>query len=191
MHLLPMGPVWIVSIAIVLFAALPDKVPAALKTPVGLIILAVVAGVATYVEPVLGAAAWIFLVSMMLVPKAEGFATCGASGSTQRNGFAVSEGFAACSTQRNGFAVSEGFEASNLSKDRVKKGVRWLDERTLGENTRSIDTRTEDPTLTKDFVQGHHIWGDEEVLGENTIAIEERAVSDVPMYTRSGYSWHK
>jgi hypothetical protein len=175
MYLLPMGPVWIVSIAIILFAALPDKVPAALKTPVGLIILAVVAGVATYVEPVLGAAAWIFMVSMMLAPKVEGFATCGASGSTQRNGF----------------AVSEGFEASNLSKDRVKKGVRWLDERTLGENTRSIDTRTEDPTLTKDFVQGRHIWGDEEVLGENTIAIEERAVSDVPMYTRSGYSWHK
>jgi hypothetical protein len=73
----------------------------------------------------------------------------------------------------------------------VSKGWRWLAERTLGEDTRAIDTRTEDPTLTKDFVQGRHRWGDEEVLGENTIAIEERAVSDVPMYTRSGYSWHK
>lgn len=172
-----MGPVWIVSIAIILFAALPNKIPfrPVLQTTTGLIVLTGVAAAGTYAEPVLGAALWIFLVSMMLAPKAEGFATCGASGSTQRNGE----------------AVSEPFEASNLSKDRVKKGVRWLDERTLGENTRSIDTRTEDPTLTKDFVQGRHIWGDEEVLGENTIAIEERAVSDVPMYTRSGYSWHK
>lgn len=172
-----MGPVWFVSIVIVLFAALPNKIPflSTLQTTTGLLVLAGVTVGAAYVEPVLGAACAIFLADLIMTAPVERFATSGASGSTQRNGF----------------AVSEPFEASNLSKDRVSKGWRWLDERTLGEDTRSIDTRTEDPTLTKDFVQGRHRWGDEEVLGENIEAIEERAVSDVPMYTRSGYSWHK
>jgi len=184
-----MGPVWFVSIAIVLFAALPNKIPflPTLQTTTGLLVLAGVTVGAAYVEPVLGAACAIFLADLIMTAPVERFATSGASGSAVSEGFVAKPYMAKSLTQ----STTEPFEASNLSKDRVKKGVRWLDERTLGENTHSIDTRTEDPTLTKDFVQGHHIWGDEEVLGENTIAIEERAVSDVPMYTRSGYSWHK
>lgn len=196
-----MGPVWFVSIAIVLFAALPNKIPfrSTLQTTIGLLVLAGVTVGAAYVEPVLGAACAIFLADLIMTAPVERFAVSEGFVASQYMAKSLTqsttEPFATCgasgSTQRNGFAVSEGFEASNLSKDRVSKGWRWLDERTLGEDTRSIDTRTEDPTLTKDFVQGRHRWGDEEVLGENIEAIEERAVSDVPMYTRSGYSWHK
>ena len=136
-----------------------------MQTIPGEIILAVIATAVFWVEPIIGIAIWIFLVSIIL------------------------DKTHALDDLRS--KVTEPFDAVNLSKDSVQTRQRWLVEKDLDERPDAINTRTEDPTLTVDTVQNKHRWQDEMVLGEHTVGIEERQVGDIPIYTRSGYTWQK
>lgn len=168
-HVLPLAPTWMISLLIILFAAIPHKIPAMILYPMqtilGEIILAVIATAVFWVEPIIGIAIWIFLVSIIL------------------------DKTHALDDLRS--KVTEPFDAVNLSKDSVQTRQRWLVEKGLDERPDAINTRTEDPTLTVDTVQNKHRWQDEMVLGEHTVGIEERQVGDIPIYTRSGYTWQK
>jgi hypothetical protein len=161
-HLAPMEPVWLISLVLITFAAEPHHVPVFIYNFAQTLVGAVV----------LGAVA-----------------------------VAVSCYKPILGTALLIFLVSmildkthslEGFEPSNLNKDIVpSKDKRWFVEAVLKTDPRAIQVKTEDPTLTKDIVEEKNRWHDERVLKEHTVAIQDRDVSDVPMYTRSGYSWHK
>ena len=136
-HLLPVGPVWLVSIVIVLFAALPDKVPAALKTTTGLLVLAGVTVVAAYVEPVLGAACAIFLADLIMTAPIERFepSILTADYVTRKNKWHGER------------ALGENIRGINflsddwLNKDYVQNKHRWTDERIQHIHPKAIDMR--------------------------------------------------
>jgi hypothetical protein len=136
-HLLPMGPVWLASIIIVLFAALPDKVPAALKTTTGLLFLAGVTVGAAYVEPVLGAACAIFLADLLMSAPTEAFepSILTADYVTRKNRWHGER------------ALGENIRGINflsddwLNKDYVQNKNRWADERIQHIHPKAIDMR--------------------------------------------------
>ena len=151
-HLLPVGPVWLVSIIIVLFAALPDKVPAAFKTTTGLIVLAGVTLGAAYVEPVLGAACAIFLADLLMTAPTEAFEPSILTSDyvTRKNSWYGERELG--ETIRGINSLSDDW----LNKDNVQNKYRWSDERIQHIHPKAIDMRpVSNPPM---YEESGHSW---------------------------------
>ena len=156
LHWSPVPASWLVSVALIVLAALPHQIPAPLRRglrhPVGTISALAVAAWLFRKTPVLAMALILLIVSVTLLPSN---------------------------------TSTEAFAPQTLRKDTVmphQKSRRWLSEEILSEDPHGIQERTETPDLLLDMVgkDEKHAWLDEETLGEHPMAIQERPVGSAP-----------
>ena len=165
LHWSPIAPSWIVSIGLVLLAALPHQIPVAgrsvLTHPIGAIAFAAISSYVAWMAPVLGAAMMIFLAGILM------------------------------DTMRR--RRTEPFAATNLYKERVqdRQKHRWFGEEILAEHPKAVQQRTENPTMTYDEIVDHEtpLWQDELMLNEHPVGIQEKPVGTVPEYDEGGASY--
>ena len=162
LHWSPVEPSWIVSVGLVILAALPHQIPATgrrvLSHPIGAILFAALSTYVAWKAPVLGAAMFIFLAGVILQARRQ---------------------------------QTEPFVTKNLNKDRVKKPHTWLGEEVLAEHPTAIQQRTEDPAISYDEVIDHDAppWEGEAALDEHPLAIQDKPVGRVPEYDEGGASY--
>lgn len=165
LHWSPVAPSWIVSIGLVILAALPHQIPAAgrrvLAHPIGAIVFAAVSIYVGWKIPVLGAAMFIFLSGILLDRR-----------------------------QVESFSATNLYKEKVQSKQKHT----WFDEKLLAENPKAIQQRTENPAMTYDEIVDHDTtpWQGEAALDEHPVAIQEKPVGTVPEYDEGGASYgHK
>jgi hypothetical protein len=149
LHWIPIQPSWIVAGAIILLAAMPQKLSVQTRTlvasPMGLIVVVVLAGWIWTMSPTLGIALILLIASIYIRSHVEGF-------------------------------MSAPVLIKDRVR---KESPKWLGEEIMSEDPHGIQERTEEPNLLLDEVGDDaeaHPWFVEDTLGETTQAIQERPV---------------
>lgn len=149
LHWIPVKPSWLVAGAIVLLAAMPQKLPEKARTlvatPLGLIIVVGLAAWIWTMSPTLGTSLLLLIASVYIRSRVEGFMT------------------------------APVLIKDRVRKDSSK----WLVEDIMSEDPHGIQERTEEPNLLIDEVGDDaeaHPWFVENTLGEATEAIQDRPV---------------
>jgi hypothetical protein len=145
----PVNPSWIVSIGLIILAALPHNVPEFGRRLLSDTIVRVLfAGAAIYIglmNPVLGTAMLIFLASTVLFP--------------------ISEGFVVANL--------------NKDYVQPKKRKDWLGEELMSEDPHGIQDLTSETNLNFDSVpENKPSWIIEKILGEHPTAIQDKPVPE-------------
>ncbi len=155
-HWIPVNPSLLVSVALIILAALPHQVPAyirrALTGRVGAALFGILSvAVFWHKHALLGMAMLIFLAGIYLSS-----------------------------------SFTEGFAAEILVKDRVARKRRWMGEEILSEDPHGIQERTEDQAINLDEVgHDGEQWFDENVMDVHPTAIQERVSISPPEYDNS------
>ena len=156
MHWFPVEPSWILSVGLIVLAALPHQLPLpvsfGLRTGLGATCFALLSAGVMWKKPVLGMAMFILLAGTWMSNYIEGFA-----------------------------GKKEGFTA-NIIKDAVQNKHRWLSEEIMNEDPHGIQERTEYNMINDDVTeQDAQPWLVEDVLGETPMGIQERPVQPMQM----------
>jgi hypothetical protein len=165
LHWSPIEASWIVSIGLVLLAALPHQVPSTgrsiLTHPVGWILFAGATVYVFWLKPIVGIAMSIFLAGITLP----------ALFSYSRENFENRPSLTVDVIQNKHGGQGQG-------QGQVKSRHRWLDEIFLSETPEAIQKLTDDPAILYDKVtpQESAKWFSEDVLGEHPVAIQETPV---------------
>jgi hypothetical protein len=140
LHWFPMEPTWIVSLVVVVFAALPHQLPIplsfGLRTSIGRLLgmgLIVAIG---YFKPVLGMALFFLLVTTNMSEYVEGFAGI-TTDTIKKKGKWFSEDIMGETPE----AIQERTDEL-ISCDNVQGSNRWHEETTMGEFPKTIQERT-------------------------------------------------
>jgi hypothetical protein len=149
LHWIPVKPSWLISGAIILLAAMPQKLPARARTlvanPMGLIVVIALAIWIWTMSPTLGIALILMIASIYIRSRIEGF-------------------------------MSAPVLIKDRVR---KESSKWLGEELLSEDPHGIQERTEEPNLLIDEVGDDAEatpWFAEHTLGETMEAIQERPV---------------
>ena len=149
LHWIPVNPSWIVSIGLIILAALPHNVPEFGRRLLSDTIVRVLfAGAAIYIglmNPVLGTAMLIFLASTVLFPITEGF-------------------------------VIANLNKDRIQREKRKD---WLVEELMSEDPHGIQDLTSETNLNFDSVpENKPSWIIEKILGEHPTAIQDKPVPE-------------
>ena len=149
LHWIPVNPSWIVSIGLIILAALPHNVPEfgrrLLSDTIVRVLFAAAAIYIGLMNPVLGIAMLIFLASTVLFPITEGFVIANL----------------------------------NKDKVHYKKRNDWLGEELMSEDPHGIQDLTSETNLNFDSVpENKPSWIIEKILGEHPTAIQDKPVPE-------------
>jgi hypothetical protein len=167
LHWSPIEASWIVSIGLVLLAALPHQVPSVgrsiLTHPVGWVLFAGATVYVFWLKPIVGIAMSIFLAGITLPVLF----------SYSRENFENRPSLTVDVVQGH-----RRHEGQTQTQTQTKSRHRWLDEIFLSETPEAIQKLTDDPAILYDKVtpQESAKWFSEDVLGEHPVAIQDTPV---------------
>ena len=154
-----MEPSWVISVALVILAALPHQIPAYIRfflmSSAGSLLYGVAAVWVLYKKPHLGIAMLLLIVGLRL---------------TQNN--------------REGF-IAPVINKDKVSQ----KPRRWFSEEVMSEEPHMIQERTDDPAMTYDEISLEEAgarWYSESALEEHPTAIQEKPVHSGQDYDHDG-----
>jgi hypothetical protein len=159
LHWIPVEPSWVISVALVILAALPHQIPSYIRvfllSSAGALLYATAAIWTLYKKPVLGLAMLLLIVGLRL-----------------------------SNTGAEGF-IAPVINKDKVSQ----KPRRWFAEEVMSEEPHMIQERTDDPAMTYDEVSLEEAgarWHSESTLEEHPAAIQERPVHSGQDYDHDG-----